>query len=44
MKKKKAQDNPYSDASAPPFDSYLEEFYKFSMEQAEDCTRVECDE
>lgn len=44
VKKKKAQDNPYSEASAPPFDSYLEEFYKFSKEQAEDCTRVECGE
>jgi len=46
VKKKKKEDNGNNDPTAPPFDSYLQEFYKFSKEQAEDCTKVEvdCDE
>jgi len=44
--KKKKEDEKSTEASTPPFDNFLQEFYRFSALQARDCTKVEieCDQ
>eukprot|EP00092_Neocalanus_flemingeri_P040514 GFUD01044119.1.p1 GENE.GFUD01044119.1~~GFUD01044119.1.p1 ORF type:complete len:342 (+),score=117.79 GFUD01044119.1:44-1069(+) len=44
IKNTKPVDNPYSTATAPPLDCFMEDHYKLCKEQAEDCTRVDCGE